>query len=639
MNDIKNIIYDNSTNDQIKAIDHVDANARLLAGPGTGKTKTLTRRVLSLILNHKIKPDTIHLLTFTRKAAFHLTEEIEMILEPYNKTAPKVSTLHSFALSQILHNSSKIYTLPRPLRIADKWEERNIIQEDLRRKLKLRTLKDVKILIDKLSAGWATLDTHWEEQSPPLEFINILMWHKKQYGETLLAEFVYQLKKQLEQNTDFQFDKKYKHILVDEYQDLNACDLSVIKELEKRGAEIFAVGDDDQSIYGFRHASPDGIRDEKFDSFYPDAKKLTLKTCFRCDKKILKYAERVANLDLKRLKKPTQARSDAKDGKVIIIRCKDQFHEAELVAKMIMKLINSKTKPDKIAILLRSNKGGKLSRPIIDALKSKGIEVRINTDSRLSDNIGYREILSMIRLTFDKDDSLAWRTLLQVGKKNGLGKKCIEQIEAYAEHLSIKFGAALQSILINYGNYSNLRYSKKISVFVHKINCKVKAYKEIANPTETVRMIVDGSKCDDELKEDIKKHLIRILEKLDKPNLKNLIRAACSPDDAIEDEPIEHKENFVNLLTMHQAKGLTFDVCFIVGAEDESIPGSNTKKSNIGDELRLLYVSMTRAKHMLLISFCNERTGYQAFSGRKPRTTKRSLTRFLRHLAIEVYSP
>lgn len=136
MEDIKATIHGDATSDQIQAIDHIGSHARLLAGPGTGKTKTLTRRVLSLILQHNADPESILLLTFTRLAAAQLKDEIKKVLEPLGKTIPQVSTLHSFALRQILYNSSRIDTLPRPIRIADDWEERYIIQEDLKKSIK-----------------------------------------------------------------------------------------------------------------------------------------------------------------------------------------------------------------------------------------------------------------------------------------------------------------------------------------------------------------------------------------------------------------------------------------------------------------------------------------------------------------------
>ena len=631
MDDIKATIHGDATSDQIEAIDHIGSHARLLAGPGTGKTKTLTRRVLSLILQHNADPDSILLLTFTRLAAAQLKDEIKKVLEPLGKTIPQVSTLHSFALRQILYNSSRIDTLPRPIRIADDWEERYIIQEDLKKVLKLKEIGDVQKLINQLSTDWETLridEIGWEQQFPNPAFLGAWRSHKDQYGETLRAELVYQLKKQLNQSRDFQLDKEYKHILIDEYQDLNACDLAIVNELAKRGAELFVAGDDDQSIYGFRFATPAGIRN--FEQIYQNSKKLALEICFRCDKNILHSAEFVASLDPARLPKPTRPKDEAEDGEVLIIGFKDQSHEAEIIAKKIKSLIDADIKPDQITILLRNDRNGLLSKPIIETLKKYSVDVSLTTDSELENNKEYRTVLSTIRLLVDQNDCLAWRTLLQINKTNGLGDECIKSIWNYAQSKGIRFNVALQKIAESPSELQ--KFGPKIAKFVSEINAAIVELKAIESPIEAINATVDKFMGEGEIKEQVKKYFVGILENQEKSDLENLIKIVSTSSEYIEQET---KENAVNILTMHQAKGLSFDVCFIVGAEDEYIPGRNTGDKE-GDERRLLYVSMTRARHKLFISYCNKRTGQQRHSGSNSGTEKRTLTRFLRDSKIPI---
>lgn len=631
MEDLKTTIHGDATSDQIQAIDHIGSHARLLAGPGTGKTKTLTRRVLSLILQHNADPESILLLTFTRLAAAQLKDEIKKVLEPLGKTIPQVSTLHSFALKQILHNSIRIDTLPRPIRIADDWEERYIIQEDLKKVLSLKEIGDVQNLINQLSTDWETLridEIGWEQQFPNPAFLGAWRSHKDQYGETLRAELVYQLKKQLNQSRDFQLDKEYKHILIDEYQDLNACDLAIVNELAKRGAELFVAGDDDQSIYGFRFATPEGIRN--FEQIYQNSKKLALEICFRCDKSILHSAEFVASLDPKRLPKPTRPKDQAEDGEVLIIGFKDQNHEAEIIAKKIKSLITKDIKPDQITILLRSDRNGSLSKPIIEALKKQSVDVSLTTDSELESNNEYRIVLSVIRLLVDQSDCLAWRTLLQVNKTNGLGDECIKNIWNYAQSKGMRFSVALQKIAESPNELQ--KFGQKIAKFVSEINAAIVELKAIQNPSEAITATVDKFMSEGEIKEQVKKYFVGILESQEKADLESLIKIVSTSSEYIEQET---KENAVNILTMHQAKGLSFDVCFIVGAEDEYIPGRNTGDKE-GDERRLLYVSMTRARHKLFISYCNKRIGQQRHSGSNSGTEKRTLTRFLRDSKIPI---
>jgi len=119
--------------------------------------------------------------------------------------------------------------------------------------------------------------------------------HRGVFGYTLRAELVYQLKRALNQYEDFRLEAGFEHVLIDEYQDLNACDLAMAKELAMRGCEIYVAGDDDQSIYGFRFADPAGIR--RFTADYPGAREMTLEICHRCDRSILRLSEFVANLE------------------------------------------------------------------------------------------------------------------------------------------------------------------------------------------------------------------------------------------------------------------------------------------------------------------------------------------------------
>ena len=261
----------------------------MLAGPGTGKTLTLTRRVSFLVEEGRVEPSGILALTFTRAAAHELRQRIESELSA--DRPPRVSTLHSFALRHILGNAALITLLPQPLRIADDWEERHIILEDLTRLLRLQRIDHARDLLNELSADWQSLaadEAEWERRFPNPQFLGAWRQHRNVYGYVLRAELVYQLKRVLEQAPNFAVDGPPTHLLVDEYQDLNRCDLAVVKAIADRGVEVYCAGDDDQSIYGFRKAHPEGIR--RFPVDYQPSKPLTLEICKRCDPAILDLA-------------------------------------------------------------------------------------------------------------------------------------------------------------------------------------------------------------------------------------------------------------------------------------------------------------------------------------------------------------
>jgi DNA helicase-2/ATP-dependent DNA helicase PcrA len=221
---------DDLTDEQTKAAAHQGRHARLLAGPGTGKTRSLTRHAMFLVESQGIAADKILVVTFTRAA----TEELRNRLRAeFGESAklPIVSTLHSFALKTVLANSARV-RLPSPIRIADDYEERHIIQEDLKAILALEKIKELAELLHLLSADWERLTPDWEHRFPNPKFLGAWREHRTIFGYTLRSELVYQLKLAFTEGKLMLKDPP-QHLLVDEYQDLNACDLAVIKEIAR----------------------------------------------------------------------------------------------------------------------------------------------------------------------------------------------------------------------------------------------------------------------------------------------------------------------------------------------------------------------------------------------------------------------
>jgi DNA helicase-2/ATP-dependent DNA helicase PcrA len=377
--------------EQAHAASHVGSNARLLAGPGTGKTWTLRARVEFLVLEKRIDADKITALTFTRAAAGELRQRVDRALEGKVATRPHITTLHSFALKTLLHNFDKLDALPRPLRIADDWEERNIVWEDLKAIIDA-DIPEVRKHFQALSADWDTLRV--DEESPnPLHanpgFVGAWQEHRKVYGYTLRSELVYQLKRALEQRSDLEIKPAFSNLLVDEYQDLNKCDLAVVNSVTMRGAELYAAGDDDQSIYGFRYANPEGIR--RFDQDYKPSTDLTLATCLRCDKSIMHLAHFVAQLDARRLDKPWEPRDAASEGEVHLLRFHNGESEAAAIASLSRYLIDeADIPPDEILILIRSDRNGAFSKPLakLMAVAAVPFYVNVSNESVLDQKLG-----------------------------------------------------------------------------------------------------------------------------------------------------------------------------------------------------------------------------------------------------------
>jgi DNA helicase-2/ATP-dependent DNA helicase PcrA len=597
------------TGAQKRAASHKGSHARLLAGPGTGKTLTMTRRVLWL--------------TFTRAAAAELRQCVKGSLDKSSGALPRVSTLHSFALRELVRNA-QLTRLPKPIRIADDYEERWIIQEELKHLLG-KDVDHIKGLLNALSADWQKLTTRWEERFPDPQFLGAWKEHREVYKYTLRSELVYQLKQALqEQGENMDLEGPPRYVMIDEYQDLNACDLAVIKSLATLGSEIYCAGDDDQSIYGFRFANPDGIR--RFVDDYQPSEDIALDICQRCRENILKYGLYVAKQDPRRIDKAIKCKEQPEIGKVQVLRFPQQKDEAEGIAQLCYWLINDQQiSPDEILILLRSDKDNKFSNPIKEALSKKNIPVGTisNPLEPLNSRPG-RELLCLMRLTVNRADHLAWRTVLDLGD-SGIGQQTFFKLYDMARREGITFSEVVQKVKVSpalierTGNRVAEQANRVESIFSEI------GVPEKGNLEEWLTAFAENIIRDEMERQEIVNLFLRVKEIAAVESLEDLLRTLnVSLGDAEQDK----EKGKVAIMTMHQAKGLSADAVILAAAEDEYIPGRATGEA-VDDERRLLYVSLTRARKHLYVTYCNRRTGQQKHSGRETGTEQRTFTNFL----------
>lgn len=626
----------NLSDEQRIAASYTGSHARLLAGPGTGKTRCLARRIAYLVTERGVSPSDILATTFTRAAAFELRKQASEAIGNGIGKMPMISTLHSFSLRQLLRNAP-ISDLPQPLRIADDYEERWIIIEDL--KVILNSDYDVdktRGMLALLSADWETLkadQSGWESKFPDPRFITAWHQHRDIYGYTLRAELVYQLKKALELNPNFQLEGPPRYLLVDEYQDLNPCDLAVIKTIVKLGAELYGAGDDDQSIYGFRKAYPQGIR--MFDKDYKPSTDLILEVSWRCDRKILDFAHYVAEQDIQRIPKPLIPAAVAGKGIVERHTFANQEEEARGISKICKSLLDSlEYVPRDILILLRQDYQQRFSTPISNALKREQIPVETleNPTAPLDEPSG-REVLCMLRLLENPKDHLGWRTLLEI-RHHGVGTETIKHIYEIARSRGIRFARALD--LIAQGQEQILR-ARTVQEELQNIKACLAALesrRQGVELTEFINIITQEIIADTNERAVVKDCLDRIAVLTKAKDVKDLLASLQISLGKYEQDSGDAER--VRIMTMHQAKGLTSPVVIIAVAEDEYIPGKATGLE-VDDERRLLYVSLTRAKHHLYITHCNRRGGAQRHTGRNPGSLNRHFTRFLLNIPSELY--
>ncbi len=379
-----------------------------------------------MISEKKISPEEILIATFTRAAAAELSQQLKEFLGDAEKM-PHVSTLHSFAFRQLVLNQQLIadYRIPTPIRVADDWEQNNLVFEEIKEILDC-TKKIIEKSFDELSNDWDTLkvDEDGYDDRFISNFLGVWESHRKTYTYILRSELVYQVKKAIEQIGDFKLEGNFKYVLIDEFQDLNRCDLALIYALRDQESTIYGIGDDDQSIYGFRFAFPDGIRN--FKENFSSVEMYNLTTCQRCDKKIIKLSQFIANLDKDRVPKELKPKEGVEDGEIHLYRFKNQNDEAKGIAKICKTLIHDKEySEDDILILLRIDSRQIFSGIIKNALEKEGIAVSNQSkESPLDENDG-RLLISFLRLINEFNDSLALRAILHLRKNNKVGIKTI----------------------------------------------------------------------------------------------------------------------------------------------------------------------------------------------------------------------
>ncbi|HHT9126867.1 MAG TPA: ATP-dependent helicase [Candidatus Brocadiia bacterium] len=590
------------TFEQQKIFEHNPSkHACILAGPGTGKSSTIISYIAKIREQHPHK--VIRLLTFTRAANGEL---VDKILEAGHKRVIS-STVHSFAISVLLNNPGT-GGLPEPLRIADDWEWKELIREDIARRLSSKA-KTIDRLKNEMSAYWESLSPETDHKVPAnvrARFMGMWDEHRKIFGYTLLAELPFRLKIALEGNPDLDLGN-LELIAVDEYQDLNACDLMCFRLLSERDVTVIAIGDDDQSIYQFRKAHPAGIRN--FPNEY-QAPSYPLTISHRCGKKILEWANYVIEGDTSRASKPSLKPSDKNSEGVVGYLVFDRENtEAYGVVRLVTWLTNKEKVPlEEILILVRT---GIIAKLIKEALEKAHVqfsdpEEALNT----LQNISSRELFSILRLLTNRCDSLAWWTLLHHTK--GIGYSIINNIYGLAQKNKCQFGEAL--VKEAESDFKNISSGKdKIST---RVNSVFQILERLNVPCEArwgawiMERVKEGKLP--EPPEGIGELLSKIDTAIENTEYVTLDRYVNQVEPMTKDIMNSKIPDRLRIMTLSRSKGLTVRATIIVGAESEIIPHPSGDPQ---EERRLLYVGMTRARDYLFVTRCRRRTGPTAWSG------------------------
>jgi DNA helicase-2/ATP-dependent DNA helicase PcrA len=599
---------------------HADEHARVLAGPGTGKSATMVALVDHLLTGNPAPR--LKLLTFTRAATAELAKKVS---DHPAAAAERPSTIHSFSISILLRNPGT-GDFPQPLRIADKWEEVQIVRPTLAHRINVR-VDHLENLIREMAANWEFLQPLVSPRVDPVErarFVGAWYEHRQIYGYTLLAELPFALRQALIDHADLR-GIDYDLLIVDEYQDLNACDLELLHLISQRGCSIIAAGDDDQSIYSFRFAAPEGIR--RFPDDYPGCSRYPLTITQRCGRRIIEWASYViaGDPDRPRDRPALACAGGSPDGEVALLGFRGEVAEAEGIAALIHQLVERDHIPgEDILVLLRGDHNGTFSRPIKAALDE--LQITYSDPDGIERMLGEpanRCMLASFRLLARDRDSLAWASLLLLTP--GVGQAFCDYIYDRARIGRIQFGEALFTAY-DADFPGGPRSAGRVRTLIRAVRAWLAAHPVPEEMPEGGwgHWIVASS--GGELVPAPSVACIELLHTLDGLIEEDLSfgRYLAQITPLAKDRAIAESHG-VRIMTMIGSKGLTVRATIIAGLEDGIVPRPD---SDLGEERRLLYVAMTRAKEFLFCTWAGQRRGPTARAGRARLRERRRHSHF-----------
>ncbi len=561
---------------------------RVMAGPGTGKTFTLMRRIARLI-QEEVSPESILLVTFTRTAANDLKQELQNLNIP-EVTQIHAGTLHSLCF-KILINRNVIEIIGRNARPLYNFELTYIIQ-DLKHFSKLN-IRKIKSQIKLFEAAWAKLQseqTGWPSNKEDKIFQNTLIDYLKFHNAMIIGEVIPETLKYLRNNPNAKERKLFKYIFVDEYQDLNKAEQEIINVLAINN-NLMIIGDEDQSIYeNFRYAHPEGIR--LFNTIHPETITYTLSACRRCPIKIVEAANYFIKNNIDRPDWELIPKPDNPQGTIHSVQWPTIESESKGIVDYIKYKINNGVKPGDIIVLCPRRQIGYLLK---EKLLSSQIEALSFFTEEIFDDPNAKMAFSIISLLLNKYDRVALRCWLSqesktynVGGYLELKKYCeINKKEPFDVLEELLNG----SIQLKYSNNLNKLYSDLKQLISRLHNVKL---------TEIINEIYpQDQKWAEPFRE-----MLQELNDFD--HSAKDIYSIISSNIINPDVPLN--SNNVRIMSLQKSKGLTAQICIICALNEGLIPSYNKTLSGkeaqrfIEEQRRLFFVGITRCKQELVLS-------------------------------------
>jgi len=601
---------------QIEAVKAINGPVLIVAGPGSGKTATLSHRIAYMIKSG-IKPGNILAVTFTNKAAQEMKERVFKILGESKTSSiwnkPTIGTFHSIC-AKILRREAKNLGFKRNFSIYDTDDQINLVKRIMENSnLRINNFNPYAILskISKLKS----------ELVSPEEFSE----KAKGFYEENIAIIYDAYQKELKKSNAMDFDdlitmtvelfknypdilekhqEKFKYILIDEYQDTDIAQYELSKILSQKYKNIFVIGDTDQSIYKFRFADFRNMLN--FERDFPEAKIIMLEQNYRSTKTIIAAGQGIIQNNAYRHPKDLWTANQEGD-KILIKQVDDEREEAKFLINKMKSLVRQGYKLKDFVILYRTHAQ---SRPIEEEFLKQGFPYKIVGSLRFYERKEIKDILAYLKILDNPNDLVSLQRVYNTPSR-GIGKPSFVRLLDFAFKNNLNFHRALIRAkkidsLGTKSRFSIYSFGKLIENFNKKIN-DMPLSKFIKFIIKEIKYedYLDTKKEEGYMKWENIKELITVAKKYDSSNTKKSLPKFLEEVALVQEtDHIENNKNIIHMMTLHSAKGLEFPVVFMVGMEEGLLPHSKSIDNPIEleEERRLCYVGITRAKERVFLS-------------------------------------
>lgn len=601
---------------QRRAAETLEGPVLILAGAGSGKTRTLTYRVANL-LEHGVEARHILALTFTNKAAREMRERIEL-LAGENAGDAWIGTFHSICC-RILRRDIEKLGYDRNFTIYDDDDQQRVIKallKELDIDEKFLPPKEISISISDAKNHLFSPDEWLQKRRADYraqKIHDVMVLYEQRLRASNALDFDDLLVKTLQLLSEHPpvldyYQSRFLYVHVDEYQDTNYAQYQLVRLITQKSGNLCVVGDDDQSIYGWRGADIRNILD--FEKDYPDAVVIKLEQNYRSTASILDAANQIIAHNEGRKEKELWTQ-DGEGEKINLYMASDERDEAAWICQRIRRLQREGTPYGNIAILYRMHA---LSRVLEETLMRAGIPYHVYGGTRFYDRKEVRDVLAYLRVIQNLTDDVSLSRIINVPKR-AIGDGTVEQLTQYAHRNDISLYAA---IVMPPASLSG-RARKSVGDFSALISSLLLA-KETLPLSEFVQKVIDDSgliaqyqkEPNDENQsriENIREFMGAVTEFEQKSEDKSLFAFLENVALVTELDNQDSAPSFVTLMTLHSAKGLEYDAVFMSGMEEGIFPSARAMQEDnrVEEERRLCYVGVTRARKQLFLSYARRR--------------------------------